>query len=99
MLMQAHSKADLALAAALRGLRHRRGLTQEAVAFKAGVTVSALSRIERGIGEPRWSTICSVAAALHVGLGELEAAIKQMREALQMDPDAHGHATMGVWPT
>jgi len=62
---------DLALAALLKRLREERGLTQEEVAFEAGMTASALSRIERGLNSPGWTTVRRIADALGVSLVEL----------------------------
>jgi transcriptional regulator with XRE-family HTH domain len=62
---------DLALAGAIRKLREERGLSQEDVAFAAGVTTAALSKLERGATSPNWSTIRSIAAALDVRPSEL----------------------------
>jgi transcriptional regulator with XRE-family HTH domain len=65
---------DLALASTLRRLRRERGLTQEALAFHASVTVSALARIERGLSNPAWTTLVRIANALDITPAELIAA-------------------------
>jgi transcriptional regulator with XRE-family HTH domain len=62
---------DKALAAVLRKLREDRGLTREAVAFKAGITTGSLARIELGQADPRYTTIRDVADALGVGMHDL----------------------------
>lgn len=62
---------DKALAAALRKLREDRGLTREAVAFKAGITTGSLARIELGQADPRWTTVKDVAKALGVTMREV----------------------------
>jgi predicted transcriptional regulator len=67
--------ADRALAHALRQVRRDRGSTQEEVAYRAGVTVAALARIERGEADPRWSTVMRVLVALKISPAELVAAI------------------------
>jgi transcriptional regulator with XRE-family HTH domain len=64
-------QTDLVLAALVKRLREERGLTQEQVAFEAGITASALSRIERGLNSPGWMTVRRIAQALEVGLVEL----------------------------
>lgn len=55
-------------------------MTQEQVAFDAGITVSALSRIERGLNSPGWTTVAHIARGLGVSLvqlgTELETAIE-----------------------
>jgi transcriptional regulator with XRE-family HTH domain len=55
----------------LRRLRDARALTQEELADKAGITVAALSRIERNSAEPRPTTRRKLADALGVQPEEL----------------------------
>jgi transcriptional regulator with XRE-family HTH domain len=50
----------------VRRLRDERALTQEELAEKAGITVTALSRIERNSAEPRAKTRRKLADALDV---------------------------------
>jgi transcriptional regulator with XRE-family HTH domain len=59
------------LGRAIRQLREKRGLTQEAVAHEAGVTASTYGLIERGQSNPTWATARDIAAALGVSIGEL----------------------------
>ena len=66
-----YEQPDPALAALLKRLREDRKITQEQLAFDAGITVSALSRIERGLNSPGWSTVRRIADALGVSLEEL----------------------------
>lgn len=66
----------MVLAGLLKRLREDRGITQEQLAFDAGITASALSRIERGLNSPGWMTVRRLAQALDVTLvrlaGEVE---------------------------
>ena len=55
----------------IRRLRDARALTQEELAAKAGITVAALSRIERNNAEPRPTTRRKLAQALGVDPTEL----------------------------
>jgi transcriptional regulator with XRE-family HTH domain len=71
--------ADQALAGALRHLREARGVTQEEVAHRAGLTVTAVARVERGRTDPAWSTVLRIADALGVSLAELGAAVEARR--------------------
>ena len=62
------------LACAVRQLRTERGLSQEELAHRAGVHLTWIGRIERGITNPTWSTTKRVAHGLgvrHVTLAEL----------------------------
>lgn len=71
-----HEATDQVLAALLKRLREERGITQEQLAFDAGLTASALSRIERGLNNPGWMTVRRLAAALDVTLLRLAAALE-----------------------
>jgi transcriptional regulator with XRE-family HTH domain len=87
--------ADQTLALVLRRLRLERGITQEAVAFNANVTVSALSRIERGQSNPTWTTLVKIADALDITPVELIAAAEAARkqppaEAARKQPPERG---------
>jgi transcriptional regulator with XRE-family HTH domain len=50
----------------LRHVRERKALTQEELAAQAGISRTALSRIESGVTEPRPSTLRKLADALGV---------------------------------
>ncbi len=69
-------RPDLSLAVLLKQLREERGISQEQLAFEAGITSSALSRIERGLNNPRWTTLRRIAKALNVSLVELASDIE-----------------------
>ncbi len=60
-----------ALGKAIRQLREKRGATQEALAYEAGITTGTLSLIERGQSNPAWGTVKAIAAALGIPMGEL----------------------------
>jgi transcriptional regulator with XRE-family HTH domain len=70
---------DQVLAGLLKRLREERGITQEQLAFEAGITVSALSRIERGLNSPGWGTVSQIAKALDIRLAQLAADYEQAR--------------------
>ena len=53
-----------------------RGLTLEAVAFRAGVTTGSIGRLELGQSVPSWDTVRQIARALDVPLVELAAAVE-----------------------
>ena len=55
----------------VKRLRDERALTQSELAEKAGLTVAALSRIERNNAEPRPTTRRKLAEALGVDPSEL----------------------------
>jgi len=72
------SAIDPALARALRDLRAKKRLTQEDLAHRAGLTVAALARIERGQSNPTWASVRAIASGLEVGLAELARAVQRM---------------------
>jgi transcriptional regulator with XRE-family HTH domain len=72
-----HDQPDLALSELLKQLREEREITQEELAFEAGITASALSRIERGINNPGWTTVRRLADALDVTLVQLAKGIER----------------------
>jgi transcriptional regulator with XRE-family HTH domain len=67
------------LADAIRDLREVRELTQEEVAFAAGITPGSLSRIERARTNPTWTTVERIAAALDMSVVELAAESERRR--------------------
>lgn len=73
-------KVDQHLAARLKSLREELGYTQEDVAHDAELTASALSRIERGMNSPGWSTVRAIARALGVPIVELAADVEFLEE-------------------
>jgi transcriptional regulator with XRE-family HTH domain len=70
---------DPALAAVLRRLREDRDMTLEALAFKSGVSIGSLGRIELGRSSAAWSTVRQIADALDVSMAELAAAVESER--------------------
>jgi transcriptional regulator with XRE-family HTH domain len=70
----------------LRQLREERGLSQEALAFHAGVTTGTLARLELGQSDPSWSTIRSVTKALDITLIELATAIEAHHDDVDEAP-------------
>jgi transcriptional regulator with XRE-family HTH domain len=79
MFIAMHDQPDPALAALLKQLREERDVTQEQLAFDAGITASALSRIERGLNSPGWMTLKRIVEALDVSLVELASALERTR--------------------
>jgi transcriptional regulator with XRE-family HTH domain len=63
---------DHALAGILRRARVGRGETQEDVAHRAGLTIAAYARIERGTADPKWTTVRSITEALEINLAKLD---------------------------
>jgi transcriptional regulator with XRE-family HTH domain len=79
LIVSAPTQADLALAATVRRMRVERGDTQEDLAHRAGLTVAAFARIERGHANPTWTTVRRIAVALEVSLAGLAEAIEHCK--------------------
>jgi transcriptional regulator with XRE-family HTH domain len=79
LIMSAPIEPDPALAAVLRDLRTQHGHTQEDLAHRAGLTVAAFARIERGHANPTWTTVRRIAAALEISLAALGEAVERTR--------------------
>ncbi|HEX4465355.1 MAG TPA: helix-turn-helix transcriptional regulator [Solirubrobacterales bacterium] len=69
--MRRSDQPQPALGKAIRQLREKRGMTQEALAQDAGVTVGHMSMIERGHSNPTWGTIKGVANALEISIADI----------------------------
>ena len=59
------------LGARIREIRGERGLSQEALAFDAGLAVNSIATIERGEANPSVSVLLAICRALKVKLREL----------------------------
>lgn len=77
--VSAPTQVDPALAAVVRRVRQERGETQEDLAHRAGLTVAAFARIERGHANPTWTTVRRIAEALDISLAALAEAVERHR--------------------
>jgi len=68
---EAGRAAQLAFGSAVRGLRQQRGLSQERLAFRAGLHPSYVAQVERGERNISLRNIWQLADALNVDAGEL----------------------------
>lgn len=69
-----------ALGKAIRQLREKQGATQEAVAHDAGITTATLGVIERGLSNPTWATVRSIAKALGVSMVDIARATEGVEQ-------------------
>jgi transcriptional regulator with XRE-family HTH domain len=65
------STEHAALGEAIREARAERGLSQEALADAAGIHVTHLGGVERGVRNPNYTTVVRLARALKLAPGEL----------------------------
>ena len=70
----------------------RRDETQEEVAHRAGIHVTYLSGIERGVRNPSLTSICALAAGLGVPVSELFDFDAQATEPRKKDGSLHRRA-------
>ena len=78
--MRRSDQPQPALGKAIRQLRTERGMTQEALAHVAGLTVGHLSTIERGHSNPTWATVRGIAQALDASIVELAGEIEKLEQ-------------------
>lgn len=76
--MAQRSQAHAALGAAVRDLRARRGISQEALADLSGMHRTYLGGIERGNRNPSFTNIRRLADALEVPTSELMLRAEQL---------------------
>jgi transcriptional regulator with XRE-family HTH domain len=69
--MRRSDQPQPALGEAIRQLRVKRGLTQEALAHRASITTGTLSLVERGHANPTWGTVRAIGKALDVSMAQL----------------------------
>ena len=79
LIVSAPTQPDLALASTVRRIRVERGDTQEDLAHRAGLTVAAFARIERGHANPTWTTVRRIAIALEISLASLAEAVERSK--------------------
>jgi transcriptional regulator with XRE-family HTH domain len=77
--MRRSSNPQPALGAAIRELRSKTGMTQEAVAQRAGITVAHLSGIERGHANPSWAAVMAIADALDASIVDVARRVEKLR--------------------
>ncbi len=76
------AEPDRALAATLKRLREQKKLTQEHVAYNAGIAVASLAKIELAQTAPSWDSVRRIARALDVSLVDLAVAVEKEQGAM-----------------
>lgn len=66
---------------ALKRLRTANGLTQEALAHEAGLSLTSLARIETAVQEPKIGTVLNLAKAMKMSGAELVAEVERVKRA------------------
>ena len=75
--MQAYDDARKRLSESVKKARRQVGLSQEALALRAGINRSYVGQIERGIGNPSLQVMVKLAATLEMDVADL---LKRERE-------------------
>lgn len=73
---------DKAFGEVLRRLRSAKGLSQEALGFRAGLHRTYVSQLERGLKSPSLRTIEKIAHVLEVDLADLMRQLQQVRASV-----------------
>ena len=68
---RAAAQALKKIGARIREIRTERGLSQEALAFDAGVAINSIATLERGEANPTIAVLLSIARVLKVKLRDL----------------------------
>lgn len=74
------SSEHAALGEAIRSLREGKGLSQEALADQAGLHVTHLGGLERGVRNPSYATLIRLSEALKVEPGQLVGLADELRK-------------------
>lgn len=74
------SPEHAALGEAIEQLRKEAGLSQEALSDKAGIHVTHIGGLERGVRNPSYSTLLKLAQALGTRVGPLTSLADQLRQ-------------------
>lgn len=82
--------ADSVLARKVRRLRHEAQLTLQQLSKRCGISVSALSKIEKGQLSPTYERIAALARGLHIQVGELFNDDKQVSPSSRLTVTRHG---------
>jgi ribosome-binding protein aMBF1 (putative translation factor) len=73
-----HRDPQRTLGSAVRVLRHRRGLSQAALAERSGVELSLVARVEAGEVDPTWGDTRRIAAALGTTVDRLAELVEEL---------------------
>ena len=69
--METQQRIRLKIASKIRKLRKEKSWTVEELAEKAGLSKSSLNYIERGISDPKLSSLFNISKALGLSLSDL----------------------------
>lgn len=80
MILNRNKEVCIAFGKRLREIREYRNISQESLANNAEISISQVSRLERGLLNPTLSTIIQLASALNVPVEELLTYLKDSKQ-------------------
>ncbi|HEU4706433.1 MAG TPA: helix-turn-helix transcriptional regulator [Solirubrobacterales bacterium] len=94
--MPRREEPQIGLAQAIRRLRKKRQLSQEALGLDADIHPTWISHIESGRVNPTWGNVRRIAISLRVPLAELAALAEDLEPPLDTElPPSQGRALGG----
>lgn len=73
------TEVNRVLGAQIRSLRERQGMSQEELAYRSGISVSTLGRVERGVLSLAINKVPALTRTLGISAGEIFAPFEQER--------------------
>ncbi len=74
---------DQAFATVLRHLRQTKGMSQEALAYQAGIHRTYVSQLERNLKSPSLQTVVKITNVLNISLTQLMTLVEQEQFKLE----------------
>jgi len=74
------------LGAFLIGARTRLGLSQRAVAMKAGISHQYYARLEQGLHYPSLKTLCRLGKSLHISKRDMGQLVRDLDDQAEVKP-------------
>ena len=84
--MPRRDEPQIGLGMAIRQLRHRAQLSQEALGLRAGIHPTWISHLESGRVNPTWGNVRRIARGLQVPLSELAALAEDLEANAALPP-------------
>lgn len=91
------SAVDHAVGRRLRDLRRLRGLSLEAVAARANLSIGFISQVERGLSSPSLRVLATLADVFGVGIAALFGSDRQESSPEQIVRREHERAELKLW--
>jgi transcriptional regulator with XRE-family HTH domain len=83
--LKARTPEHAALGEAIRRTRKQAELSQEQLADRAEINAKQIGILERGTGNPSYTTLAQVASALEIRIGDLTRLADQLHDRRRLD--------------